>query len=172
MKYEQFIRVTPDFPKKGVSFKDISPLLRDGAAFKAAVADIAALAASFRPTVILGPEARGFVFGTPVAFKLGLGFIMARKEGKLPGATLSVTYGLEYGTDTIAIPDGLLTAGDRVVLVDDLLATGGTLAALARLIRQTGAATVGAVSFIELAGLGGAAKLEEEGVPFKAPLLL
>lgn len=172
MNYIPFIRVVPDFPKEGISFKDISPLLKDSEAFKSSVDDMAKLVKKFNPTVIVGPEARGFVFGTAIAYSLGVGFVMARKEGKLPGEPLKITYGLEYGSDTITIPENLLKPTDRVVIVDDLLATGGTICALAKLCKSTGAKVVGAVTFIELEGLDGKKVLAEEEVPFEVPLLL
>lgn len=172
MDYEKYIRVIENFPQPGISFKDVSPLLADRQAFASAVADMATLAGGFRPTVIVGPEARGFIFGTPVANRLKTGFVMARKEGKLPEPTVSIGYGLEYGTDTICISEGLIKPADRVVIVDDLLATGGTLVALTELIRRSGAEVVGAICFIELAGVGGARALEDVGVPFKACLRL
>lgn len=172
MDYTKYISVTEGFPKPGISFKDISPLLKNGEAYHSACDDMAKLAAEFKPTIIVGPEARGFIFGCPIAYALNIGFVMSRKLGKLPGETLQISYGLEYGHDTIAIPAHSITKDDRVVIIDDLLASGGTLQALIELVKTAGAKVVGAVTFIELKDLNGKELLEEEGVPFKALLRL
>lgn len=172
MDYTKYITVIEGFPKPGISFKDISPLLKNGEAYHSACDDMAKLAAEFKPTIIIGPEARGFIFGCPIAYSLDIGFVMSRKIGKLPGETLQVNYGLEYGHDTIAIPAHSIQKGDRVVIVDDLLATGGTLRAIIKLVRMAGAEVVGTVTFIELKDLQGEKVLEEEGVPFRTLLRL
>lgn len=150
MDFKDYIAITEDFPTKGISFKDMSPLLRNPEAFKKASDQLSDYAREMNPTVIIGPEARGFIFGTVIAYNLGLGFVMARKDGKLPGKTLQAKYSLEYGYSCINLPWGSIKKGDRVVLVDDLLATGGTLDALVRLCNDVGAEVVGCITLIEL----------------------
>lgn len=154
-----FIRDIPDFPRPGILFKDITPLLRDPSALAAATA---ALVAPFRGsgvTAVLGMEARGFVFGALAAQALGAGFVPLRKPGKLPAATHAESYALEYGSATLHMHADALSAGDRVLLVDDLIATGGTAAASLALAARTGAAVLGAAFVVELAFLGGRAAL-------------
>ena len=170
MNFEDYIAVVEDFPKKGISFKDISPLLRDGEVFHQCIDEMAEIVKGFNPTLIIGPESRGFVFGFPISYALKIGFAMARKKGKLPGEVLSKTYDLEYATTTIEIPAHSLKKGDRVVLVDDLLATGGTLKALKELIEESGATVVGVVTLIELEALNGKEVLE--GVPYRSIMRL
>lgn len=162
MDYSRYVDVVPDFPKKGISFKDVSPLLRDPEAFKACIAELAEHAEKYRPDVIMGAESRGFVFGSALALKMGLSFVMVRKPGKLPGEVLTVSYGLEYGRDSFEIEAKALRKGERALLVDDLIATGGSLSAMEKLARLAGAEPVGALAVISLRELGGAAKL---GVP-------
>ena len=147
---KKYIDIIEDFPKEGISFKDVSPLLLNPKAMKQTIKDMAKIAKKMKPTVIIGPEARGFIFGTVIAYNLGLGFVMARKDGKLPGKTLQAKYSLEYGYSCINLPWGSIKKGDRVVLVDDLLATGGTLDALVRLCNDVGAEVVGCITLIEL----------------------
>ena len=166
MDYEQYISVVEDFPKPGISFKDISPLLHNGEAFHQCIDDMAEIVKDFNPTLIIGPESRGFVFGLPISYKLKIGFAMARKKGKLPGKVNSKTYALEYNTATIEVPFDSIKKGDRVVLVDDLLATGGTLKALTQLVEEAGAEVVGVVTLIELKELEGFRVLE--GVPYRS----
>ncbi|MCA9320789.1 MAG: adenine phosphoribosyltransferase, partial [Planctomycetes bacterium] len=132
------IRDVPDFPKPGILFKDISPLLGHGQGFRHSVDLLAELASEFEVDVIAGPEARGFVFGAPLATKMGLGFAPIRKMGKLPWKTIEETYDLEYGTDTLQMHEDAVSKGQRVLLVDDLLATGGTIAACRRLAEKSG----------------------------------
>jgi adenine phosphoribosyltransferase len=167
MDLDAHIRRIPDFPKPGILFYDISTLLGHAAAWREAVERMAEAAAAFRPGMLAGIESRGFVFAAPVALRLGLGFAMIRKLGKLPGAVVSHAYDLEYGSDTLQIAEGVVPPGTRVVLIDDLIATGGTAAASAELLRKVGAVPVGAVFLIELNGLRGIARL---GVP-ATPLL-
>ena len=155
MNYKDYIRIQEDFPKPGISFKDISPLLADGEAFPEAIEDLKKACADWEADVIVGPEARGFVVGAPLALALNKGFVMARKKGKLPGETLSRSYGLEYGSDTIEIPTFALKKGTRVILADDLLATGGTLAAIEAMLNDAGCPVVGIVTLIELTDLNG-----------------
>lgn len=166
MDYEKFIGVTEDFPKKGISFKDVSPLLADGEAFRSVINDMSKIVDEWKPDVIIGPESRGFLFGVPVAYNLGIGFIMARKKGKLPGKVYSKTYTLEYNTTTIELPACALKKGMRVVLVDDLLATGGTLNAVKELVEEQGASVVGVTTLIELGDLKGRDLFKD--VPYKS----
>jgi adenine phosphoribosyltransferase len=154
---ESLIRDVPDFPKPGIVFKDITPLLADPAGFALAVERLAA--ATDRPDAVVAIESRGFVFGTALALRWRVPLVPARKFGKLPGRTVRQTYALEYGEDTLEMHDDALVAGQRVAVVDDLLATGGTAAAAIALVEQLGA-TVSAVLFvIELDGLGGRERL-------------
>ena len=155
MDYSKYIGVTPDFPKKGISFKDISPLLRDPEAFRACIKDMAKLAKQFNPTVLCGPESRAFIFGAALAYEMGIGFVMARKAGKLPGVTFKTTYQLEYGTATLEVPAASFNKGDRVLMIDDLMATGGSFKALKELITSAGGTPVGALTFINLKDLHG-----------------
>ncbi len=159
MDYKQHIRIQEDFPKAGISFKDISPLLSNGEAFSSAIAELKDIVAPLNPDIIIGPEARGFVVGAPLAYALGKGFLMARKKGKLPGKTIAKTYELEYGTDTLEIPAFGLKKGTRVVLADDLMATGGTLAVLESMLKEEGIEVVGIVTLIELTDLNGKDKV-------------
>ncbi len=156
---EARIRNIPDFPKPGIQFKDITPLLKDGPAFKEAIDRLAQKVSGWEATVIVGPEARGFVVGSAMAYHLGLGIIPVRKPGKLPYQTVQHTYDLEYGQDTLQIHSDALGPGDRVLIVDDLLATGGTVGATMALVRKLGAEVAGAAFFIELAFLEGRRKL-------------
>ena len=158
------IRDIPDFPKPGILFRDITPLLADAIALRSAIEAIAAPFREDRIERVLGTEARGFIFGTAVALELGAGFVPVRKPDKLPFATLSASYELEYGTDTIEMhTDGLLP-GQRVLLVDDLIATGGTARATAELARRSGAELIGAAFLIELAELRGRDMLDFERI--------
>lgn len=196
------IRDVPDFPKPGVVFKDIGPLLRDPAAFSTVVdafatatraalvggddggdatpsrdasgggaGDVPGGAVGFDPgfDVVLGIEARGFLFGVPVALRTGTGFVPVRKAGKLPGATLSASYALEYGEATIEVQDGAVHPGDRVLVVDDVLATGGTVAASLELVARAGGTVVAVAVLLELGFLGGAAALRGRG--YTGPLV-
>ena len=160
MNYTKYIGVTKDFPKKGISFKDISPLLRTPEVFKSCIDDLEKLAIKYKPTIICGPESRAFLFGAALAYKMNLGFVMARKAGKLPGTIIQTTYQLEYGTDKIEIHKDALKSTDRVLIVDDLLATGGTAGAAVKLISQV-AKPVGIAFVIELTDLEGRKKLPE-----------
>jgi adenine phosphoribosyltransferase len=170
MNYEKYIGVVEDFPKKGISFKDISPLLSNGSVMHQAVDDMSKIVDEWKPDLIIGPEARGFIFGVPVAYKLNVGFAMARKKGKLPGEVVSKTYTLEYNTETIELKKGLIKKGTKVVLIDDLLATGGTLQAVKELVEENGGEVVGALTFIELDVLKDSRELTD--VPFKSILCL
>jgi len=154
------IRAIPDFPKPGILFRDVTPLLLDPHAFRAA-AD--AMAEPFRPLgvdCVLGIESRGFLFAGPIALALGVGLGLVRKQGKLPFDTLQARYELEYGVDTVEMHVDTLRRGQRVLIVDDLIATGGTAAAAVRLARQAEAEVVGCSFLIELAALGGVARVD------------
>jgi adenine phosphoribosyltransferase len=166
------IRDVPEYPEPGVVFKDITPLLADPAAFTALTDTLAEVARSTGATKVVGLEARGFILGAPVALRAGLGFIPVRKAGKLPGATLSQSYDLEYGSAEIEVHAEDLSAGDRVLVVDDVLATGGTAEASLELIRRAGAEVAGLAVLMELGFLGGRARLEPAlaGAPLKALL--
>jgi len=163
MDLKQHIRSVPDFPKKGILFYDISTLLAHAKAWQATVERMEKALAPHRPEVLVGIESRGFLVAAPLALALGIGFVMVRKRGKLPGVTVPYTYALEYGTDTIEIQADAIERGRRVVVLDDLLATGGTMAAAINLCRQVGGNVVAAGCIIELSFLDGRKKLE---VPF------
>jgi adenine phosphoribosyltransferase len=153
------IRDVPDFPSPGIVFKDITPLVSDPAAFRQAIDGLAAWAGPRTPDVILGAEARGFIFGGALAYALGCGFVPARKPGKLPWKTVDATYALEYGSDTLQVHSDSIAPGQRVVVLDDVLATGGTAKAKIDLVEKLGGTVVGALFVIELAFLEGRAKL-------------
>jgi len=160
------VRDVPDFPKPGILFKDITPLLSDGALFKEAIDLFLDACKPLRPDKIVGIDARGFMFGSAVAYELGAGFVPVRKKGKLPYQTKEASYTLEYGEATVEMHIDAIAPGERIVLVDDLLATGGTSAAAARLITQAGGHLVEAQFLIELAFLSGRRHLEP--VPVRA----
>ena len=164
------VRIIPDFPVAGILFRDSTPLLGNPQAFAAAQALLRERAETFRPDVIVAVEARGFLFGAPLALDLGIPLVPVRKPGKLPADTHSVDYGLEYGSDRLEIHSDALERGARVLLVDDLLATGGTVCAAASLVQRLGADVVGALFLIELEGLGGADRLAEARIPVSALL--
>ena len=156
---EQYIRDIPDFPKEGIVFKDITPLLASAEGFRAAIDIIKAEYDGAGVTKVMGAEARGFIFGGALAYELDAGFVPARKPGKLPWMTTSHTYDLEYGTDALEVHTDALRPGDVVLIVDDVLATGGTAAAKAALVEKMGATVAGFAFLIELDALGGRAKL-------------
>ncbi|CAL9603004.1 MULTISPECIES: adenine phosphoribosyltransferase [Actinomycetes] len=166
------IRDVADYPEPGVMFKDITPLLADPKAFDALTGALADVATRAGATKVVGLEARGFILGAPVALRAGLGFIPVRKAGKLPGATLSQSYDLEYGSAEIEVHAEDLGAEDRVLVVDDVLATGGTAEASLQLIRRAGAEVAGLAVLMELGFLGGRARLEPAlaGAPLEALL--
>ena len=153
------VRDVPDFPKPGILFKDITPLLQDAEAFRQAIDRMAEAWAGKKIDVVLGIEARGFLFASALAYKLNAGLVIVRKPGKLPYKTKSVTYALEYGTDSLQIHDDALRAGQRVLIVDDVLATGGTVKAVTELVRQFNADIAGIAFLSELAFLRGREKL-------------
>ena len=165
MDLKDHIRGIPDFPKPGILFYDISTLLRHPDAWQVAMGRMANLIRSYQPTLLAGIESRGFLLAAPLALKLGCGFVMLRKRGKLPGAVTGLDYALEYGTDRIEIQSDAVPPGTRVVVVDDLLATGGTMQAGIALLRQVGAEVPAAAALIELTFLAGRARLD---VPFES----
>ena len=160
MDLKEKIRVIEGFPKEGISFKDITTLVADGEAFKESIDRIAEHLRDKNVDVILGPEARGFIFGVPVAYAVGVGFVPVRKKGKLPAETVSVDYSLEYGVDVLEIHKDAIKKGQKVAIVDDLLATGGTVEAVAKLVEKVGAEVVALDFAIELTELKGRDKLE------------
>ena len=157
---KRYIRNIPDFPKPGILFYDISTLMREPDAWQIAMGRLARQIAPWEPDMLAAVESRGFLTAAPLADRLGCGMLMLRKPGKLPGATISHTYDLEYGSDTLQIQADAIKPGQRVVVMDDLLATGGTLAASIALLRKAGAEVVGASVLVELIGLGGRDKLD------------
>ena len=164
MDLRDHIRSVPDFPKPGILFYDISTLLANADAWQVALGRMARNISKLQPDVLAGIDARGFLVAAPLAARLGLGFTMIRKQGKLPGDTISFEYDLEYGKDTIEILSDAVQHGQRVVIVDDLLATGGTLGASIELVKKIGGNPVGAACLIELNFLNGRDKLG--GLPF------
>ena len=161
---KSLIRTIPDYPKKGILFRDITTLIEHPEGFRQSVEAIAAAHRGLGITHVAGIEARGFIFGAGVAIAMGVGFIPIRKKGKLPGQTLGENYALEYGVDTIEVHADVLDAGDRVLLVDDLIATGGTALAAVSLIRRTGATIEHAGFVIDLIDLPGGTRLRAEGI--------
>ncbi|MHB1135165.1 MAG: adenine phosphoribosyltransferase [Coriobacteriia bacterium] len=161
MDLEQYIRDIKDFPKEGIVFKDITPLLASPEGFRAAIDTIADEYAAAGVTKVMGAEARGFIFGGALAYRLGAGFVPARKPGKLPWTTTSHSYALEYGTDSLEVHTDALVPGDVVLIVDDVLATGGTAAAKAALVAKMGAQVAGFAFLLELDFLSGREKLGE-----------
>ena len=157
--YENLIRVIPDHPKPGVVYQDITPVFSDARAFEAMIDDIADHFASRGLTKVIGAEARGFILGAGVALRLDLGFVTARKAGKLPVVGFSASYNLEYGHDSLELPADTLTSADTVLIVDDLLATGGTARAIAEMVKASGARLGGFGFFVELADEGGRANI-------------
>jgi adenine phosphoribosyltransferase len=156
---KQTVRDVPDFPKPGILFKDITPVLADGALYASLIAHLAGRYEADRPDVIVGIESRGFIFGCPVAAQLGIGFVPVRKPNKLPAAKVGFSYDLEYGTDRLEIHADAIKPGQRVVIMDDLLATGGTAHAAAQLVRELGGQVIECAFMIELGFLPGRAKL-------------
>lgn len=164
MDLKEKIRVIEGFPKEGISFKDITTLVADGEAFKESIDRIVEHLKDKNVDVILGPEARGFIFGVPVAYALGAGFVPVRKPGKLPAETIETSYSLEYGSDTLAIHKDSIKPGQRVAIVDDLLATGGTLSSVVKLVEELGGEVVSINFAIELTGLEGREKFKNYNV--------
>ena len=164
MELKEKIRVIDGFPKEGISFKDITSLVADGEAFKESIDKMAQYLKDKNVDVIVGPEARGFIFGVPVAYAMGFGFVPVRKPGKLPAESIGVEYSLEYGTDKLEMHKDAIKKGQRVAIVDDLLATGGTIEAVAKLVEQAGGEVVSMDFAIELTDLNGREKLSKYDV--------
>ena len=164
MDLKSKIREIPDFPKKGIGFKDITTLLQDGAAFKVAIDQMAEFCKDKEIDIVVGPEARGFLVGAPLAYSIGAGFVPVRKSGKLPGEVVEATYELEYGNDTLQIHKDSIKPGQRVLVADDLLATGGTVKSTVDLVKELGGEIVGVAFLIELTFLEGRKKLEDHKI--------
>ena len=158
------IRTIPDYPKPGIQFRDITTLIKDAQGFKATIDQLVERYRDRTITKVVGTEARGFIFGAPLAYALGVGFVPVRKKGKLPHETLRVAYALEYGTDEIGIHRDAIAHGERVLLVDDLIATGGTALAAVQLLETLRATIVAAAFVIDLPELGGSEKLRARGI--------
>lgn len=161
---KESVRVIEDFPKAGISFKDVTTLLQDGAALKESIDIFKEHLKDKNIDIIIGPEARGFLFGVPVAYALGVGFVPVRKPGKLPFDTVKTTYDLEYGSDALEIHADAIKKGQRVAIIDDLLATGGTVSAVAKLVEECGGEVVAIDFLIELTELRGRDKLTKYDV--------
>lgn len=171
MDLEKVLRHVPDFPKKGIDFIDITTVLQDSVAFRAAIDRMVELVSSVDYDVVIGAESRGFIIGAPLAYATGRGFVPIRKPGKLPFRTVSTNYELEYGVDVLEMHMDAIKPGDRVLIVDDLLATGGTTLAVARLVRQLGGIVTGAAFLVELIDLHGRDRLTEFPVFTLVPML-
>src|SRR3954462_5935681 len=154
------IRDVPDFPQKGILFKDITTLLKDGPAFREAIDALTRTVRDWNVEVVVGMESRGFIFAAPIAYNLGVGFAPVRKLGKLPSETISAEYALEYGSNTLELHVDAITEGQRVLVVDDLLATGGTVGATIDLVERLGGEVAGTAFLVELAFLNGRSRLE------------
>lgn len=161
INFKDYVASVPNFPEEGVIFRDISPLMSDGEAYAAATDKIVEYAKSKGVEMIVGPEARGFIVGCPVAYKLGVGFAPARKKGKLPRETVSASYGLEYGESTLYMHKDAVKPGQKVLVTDDLLATGGTIAATIKMVEELGGIVVGTAFLIELNDLNGREKIKD-----------
>lgn len=159
MRLEDFVASIPDFPQKGILFRDITPLMNDGEAFKYACDKLIEYAKKIDAQIIVGPESRGFIFGCPISYEMKIGFVPIRKPNKLPRKTISCKYDLEYGTNELHIHEDAIKKGQRVLIVDDLLATGGTVDAAIKLVEQLGGVVAGCAFLIELEDLKGREKL-------------
>ncbi|PIC64609.1 adenine phosphoribosyltransferase [Sporosarcina sp. P13] len=164
MDLKKFVTIVDDYPKPGVSFKDITTIMDNGEAYKYATDQIVDYAKDLDVDIIVGPEARGFIIGCPVAYALEVGFAPIRKPGKLPRETISVFYDLEYGQDELTIHKDAIKPGQRVLIVDDLLATGGTVGATVELVEKLGGVVVGCAFLIELTYLNGREKLKNHDI--------
>lgn len=160
MDYKRYITVIEDYPIEGVKFKDITTLMQNGKVYQQAINEIVNYAKEKEVDIIVGPEARGFIFGCPVAYALGVGFAPVRKDGKLPREVVKIDYGLEYGKDVLTLHKDAIKPGQKVLVTDDLLATGGTIEATIKLVEQLGGVVVGIAFLIELAYLKGREKLK------------
>lgn len=170
MDLRSVIRTIPDYPKPGIMFRDVSTLMGDAAAFQSAISQLSGPWRTSDIDFVAGIEARGFIFGTPVAVELGAGFVPLRKPGKLPYASISEPYALEYGHDELHMHADAISEGARVLLLDDLIATGGTAMAGVKLIQRGGGVLAGCSFVVDLPDLGGAAKLRAEGLTVEALL--
>ena len=159
-KLEEYVRSIPDFPEKGVIFRDVTSVLQDADGLHLAIETMQDLVKDLDVDVIAGPESRGFIFGTPIAYNMHKPFVLIRKKGKLPCETVSIDYALEYGTATIEMHKDSIKPGQRVLIVDDLIATGGTTKAMIDLVESLGGEVAGIVVLMELAGLEGRKKIE------------
>ncbi|RAK17312.1 adenine phosphoribosyltransferase [Anoxybacillus vitaminiphilus] len=160
MDLKQYVTIVPDFPKPGIQFKDITTIMDKGEVYKYATDQIVQYAREKEIDIVVGPEARGFIIGCPVAYALGVGFAPVRKEGKLPREVVRVEYGLEYGKDVLTMHKDAIKPGQRVLITDDLLATGGTIEATIKLVEQLGGVVAGIAFLIELTYLEGRKRLE------------
>ncbi|HHU80067.1 MAG: adenine phosphoribosyltransferase [Bacilli bacterium] len=160
MDYKKYIANVPDYPIEGILFRDITPLMNDGKAFKSACDEMTRFAEELNVNVVAGPESRGFIFGCPVASNLEIGFVPIRKPNKLPRETISVSYSLEYGENVLCMHKDAIKKGDRVLIIDDLLATGGTIKASIDLVESLGGIVAGLAFLVELTELKGREKLE------------
>ncbi|WP_062049765.1 adenine phosphoribosyltransferase [Bacillus sp. JCM 19034] len=160
MDYKQFITIVEDYPKEGIRFKDITTLMQNGEVYKKAIDEMVQFAKSKEADLIVGPEARGFVVGCPMAYALQVGFVPVRKPGKLPREVISQDYGLEYGKDQLTLHRDSIQKGQRIVIADDLLATGGTIEATIKLVEKLGGEVVGIAFMIELGYLSGRDRLQ------------
>lgn len=160
-KVEDYVRTIPDFPEKGIMFRDITTVLKDPDGFELAIDEMQQFLEGLDFDVIAGTESRGFIFGTPIAYNLHKPFVLIRKKGKLPAETVEQTYDLEYGTATIEMHKDSIQPGQKVVLVDDLIATGGTIEAAAKLVEKLGGKVVKMIFLMELAGLRGRERLKD-----------
>jgi adenine phosphoribosyltransferase len=163
-KVAQYIRTIPDYPEKGIMFRDITTLLMQPEGFKLAIDDMIEALKGVEFDVLAGTESRGFIFGTPIAYALGKPFALVRKKGKLPAETVSMDYDLEYGSATIEMHKDSIQPGQKVVLIDDLIATGGTIEAAAKLVEKLGGEVVKMLFVMELAGLNGRERLKDYDV--------
>ncbi len=168
MRLAETVRTIPDYPKKGILFRDITTLLGDARAFRTAVDALVQPWAGARIDKVVGMEARGFILGGAVAHQLSAGFVPIRKKGKLPHQTISMAYALEYGVDEMEIHSDAVTKGEKILLIDDLIATGGTAEGAIKLLQKIGAEVVAAAFVIDLPDLGGAKKIEALGVPVQS----
>ncbi len=159
-KLEEYVRSIPDFPEEGIIFRDVTSVLQDADGLHLAIETMQDLVKDLDVDVIAGPESRGFIFGTPIAYNLHKPFVLIRKKGKLPCETVSIDYALEYGTATIEMHKDSIKPGQKVLIVDDLIATGGTTKAMVDLVESLGGEVVGIVVLMELAGLEGRKKIE------------
>ena len=159
-KLEEYVRSIPDFPEKGIIFRDVTSVLQDAEGLHLAIETMQDLVKDLEVDVVAGPESRGFIFGTPIAYNLHKPFVLIRKKGKLPCETVSIDYALEYGTATIEMHKDSIKPGQKVLIVDDLIATGGTTKAMIDLVESLGGEVVGIVVLMELAGLEGRKKIE------------